>query len=128
MEKKLDAKTSGTELAFRAADYQPNRDTELKSEEDNQNQGVPYTTTAQGQDSRRLFENLPAGWEDVSVTIKLKSRVEQRIVSKNPQAIISGLPAAHEYAIGFYLDKLLHRIETNEDQYHVKRCPDQSFR
>ena len=113
--KSFDTKTSteSEKVSLSANDYNPDRTVEAETDNE-ESQGVPYTTTAHDQISRTLPEGFRKGWEDISVSIKLKSTVEQRIVSENPSSIIAQLPKAHEHALSFYLDKFVHRIE-NED-------------
>ena len=108
------AQSSGN-ISLSASDYTPKRTVGLI-----QDDSVPVEpemlveSSAKGKQTAVINENHPTAWQDVKATIKVETKAMVGLKGKDAQKIESELPSAHQHAVTFYIDKLLHRIENKQ--------------
>ena len=78
------------------------------------NQKCSWKVSAKGKQTAVINENHPTAWQDVKATIKVETKAMVGLKGKDAQKIESELPSAHQHAVTFYIDKLLHRIENKQ--------------
>ena len=114
------AQSSGN-ISLSASDYTPKRTAGLI-----QDDSVPVEpemlveSSAKGKQTAVINENHPAAWQDVKATIKVETKAMVGLKGKDAQKIERELPSAHQHAVTFYIDKLLHRIETKQVDVNKK--------
>ena len=113
--KAFESAQSSGDISLSASDYTPKRTAGLI-----QDDSVPVEpealveTTAKGKQTSVINDNHPTEWQDVKATIKVETKAMVGLKGTDAQKMESELPGAHQHAVTFYIDKLLHRIETKQ--------------
>ena len=111
--KAFESEQSSSGISLNASEYTPDRTAGLV-----QDDSVPVESdilvdsTAHGTQTAPINTNHPTDWEDVKATVKIETEAMMGLKGQDAPKMEEELPSAHQNAVTFYIDKLLHRIET----------------